>query len=157
MENKNEHSSILEDEKRGILLSPLNLLNTIKSRYIFGKIVSILAVKIKLNLFIYNKKIKNKLGINLDDYKKISGKEFIGDRNGEGKEYKLGTEFLIFEGKYLKGKKNGKGKEYYLNGKLKFEGEYLNGIKIEGKGYDEEDNLILEIKSNGKGEEKYKN
>ena len=34
---------------------------------------------------------------------------------------------LIFEGDYLNG--NGKGKEYYKNGKLKFEGEYLNGTK----------------------------
>ena len=36
---------------------------------------------------------------------------------------------LIFEGEYL----NGKGKEYYDNGKLKFEGEYKNG-KRNGKG-----------------------
>ena len=33
---------------------------------------------------------------------------------------------LEFEGEYLNGKKNGNGKEYYLNGELKFEGEYLN-------------------------------
>jgi len=33
---------------------------------------------------------------------------------------------IIFEGEYLNGKRNGKGKEYYNNGKLQFEGEYLN-------------------------------
>ena len=39
---------------------------------------------------------------------------------------------LRFEGEYLNGKKNGKGKEYW-NGELEFEGEYLNG-KRNGKG-----------------------
>ena len=40
---------------------------------------------------------------------------------------------LEFEGVYLNGKKwNGKGKENYDNGKLKFEGKYLNG-EIIGK------------------------
>ena len=33
---------------------------------------------------------------------------------------------LKFEGEYLNGEKNGKGKEYHDNGKLKYEGEYLN-------------------------------
>ena len=36
---------------------------------------------------------------------------------------------LMFEGEYLNGKRNGKGKEYDFNGKLKFEGEFLNGTK----------------------------
>jgi len=37
------------------------------------------------------------------------------------------------KGNNIKGKKNGKGKEYYDNDndKLKFEGEYINGKKIE--------------------------
>ncbi len=33
--------------------------------------------------------------------------------------------------------KKGKRKEYYLNRKLKFEGEYSNGKRWNGKGYDE--------------------
>ena len=36
---------------------------------------------------------------------------------------------LIFEGEILNGKINGKGKEYGFNGKIKFEGEYLEGKK----------------------------
>ena len=40
------------------------------------------------------------------------------------KEYEGDT--LIYEGEYLNGEKNGKAKEYYFNGKLFFEGEYLN-------------------------------
>ena len=39
---------------------------------------------------------------------------------------------------YLEGQRNGKGKEYYENGKLKFEGKYLNGKII---GYYDNDKL----------------
>ena len=45
--------------------------------------------------------------------------------NGKVKEY-YNNGKLYFEGEYLNGKKNGKGKEYYYNGVLEFEGEYLN-------------------------------
>ena len=38
-------------------------------------------------------------------------------KNGNGKEYILNTNALLFEGEYLNGKRNGKGKEYYKNGK----------------------------------------
>ena len=37
---------------------------------------------------------------------------------------------LIFVGEYLNWLKNGKGKEYGIAGKIKFEGEYLNGFKV---------------------------
>ena len=47
--------------------------------------------------------------------------------------------------------RKGKGKEYNsYNDKLIFEGEYLNGKKFTGKGYDKNGNMIYEIK-NGKG------
>ena len=95
--------------------------------------------------------MKKILGICLDDYKKRSVKIFVGERNGIGKEFRKGTNIIVFEGQYLKGKKNGRGKEYYDDGKLKFEGDYLNGIKIEGKGYNKEGQLILEINRNGEG------
>jgi len=48
--------------------------------------------------------------------------------NGKVKEYNYEGK-LVFEGEYLNGKRNGKGKEYYSNGTLSFEGEYLNGKK----------------------------
>ena len=52
-----------------------------------------------------------------------------GKRNGKGREYYENGK-LLFEGEYLNGKKwNGKIMEYYFNGKLKFDGEYLNGEK----------------------------
>ena len=53
--------------------------------------------------------------------------------NGKVKEY-WHNDLLKFEGEYLNGLRNGKGKEYNdWNGDLKFEGEYLNGKK-HGKG-----------------------
>ena len=42
---------------------------------------------------------------------------------------------LKFEGEYLNGERNGKGKEYYINGEIKFKGDYLNGKIWNGKGY----------------------
>ena len=41
---------------------------------------------------------------------------------------------LRFEGEYLNGERNGKGKEYW-NGNLIFEGEYLYGKRLKGKKY----------------------
>jgi len=98
-------------------------------------------------------------GIYLNGKKKGKGKEYLkcelifvgeylnGKRNGKGLEFNK-YERVIFEGEYLKGKrwngiiykdkykfiiKNGKGilREYHDNGKLKFEGEYINGNKKE--------------------------
>ena len=37
---------------------------------------------------------------------------------------------------------HGKGKEYYDNGKLCFEGEYLNDKRRAGKGYDILNNIV---------------
>ena len=109
----------------------------------------------------------------------FEGNYLNGERTGKGKEYFYNTQ-LKFEGEYLYGEKTGKGKQYSPNGRLKFEGEYLNdrkikgkeflkteffliktkriyyegeylyGIKWNGKGYDEEGNVIYEI-NKGKG------
>ena len=91
-------------------------------------------------------------------YCKLYGKEYINRR-------------LLYEGEYLYNKKwNGKGynesgeisyefkngtgtgTEFYDNGKLEFEGEYLNG-KMHGKGkeyYDTKSNITYQLK-NGNG------
>ena len=45
-------------------------------------------------------------------------------------------------------KKKRKRKEHYKNGKLKLEGEYLNGVKWNGKGCDK--NVAYEL-NGGKG------
>jgi len=102
---------------------------------------------------------------------KYKGEYFNGKRHGKGKEYEINQ--LIYEGEYSNGKRNGKGKEYNsINGKLLFEGEFCNnhirkgkefieGIlafvgefiherRWNGKGYDNNGNIIYELK-NGQG------
>ena len=90
---------------------------------------------IKLKLIKYNKNLKNILGININDYKKYSGRYIIYETKKKGKEYYSNycKKIQIFEGEYLNGERNGKGKEFYDDGILKFEGEYLKG-KRNGKG-----------------------
>ena len=62
-----------------------------------------------------------------------------------GKEYDNGK--LIFEGEYLNDEKNGFGKEYDKSGKIIFEGEYINGKRVicEDKKTDCENKLENEV------------
>ena len=69
--------------------------------------------------------------------------------NGKGKEYNREGK-LSFEGEFLDGKKNGFGKEYYSNGNLRFEGIYMENMKWEGKGFNINGEFEYEIK-NGTG------
>ena len=121
-------------------------LNDIKSSDIKKEIFSFLDVKQKLKMIVYSKELQKMLCIGIKDYKKIKGICKIGEKNGEGKEYIVDTNILIFEGKYSNGRRNGKGKEYYKNNKLKFEGEYLNGKKWSGIGYNVNGKKEFEIK-----------
>ena len=82
------------------------MLKNIKSLKFFKKIFMNLLDYRLLELIKYNKFVQNSLNINLYNYK-------------------------IFKGKYVDYDTNGKGKEYDYEGNLKFEGEYLNGKKIE--------------------------
>ena len=136
--------------KVGETKSDLKYTKSIKSEYILNEILLFLGRKRLFNLIIYNKHLQKKLKINIEDYKKISGKYKKGQKDGKGKEYKINTNILIFVGEYLKGKRNGKGKEYYKNGKLKFEGEYLNGKRRDGKGYNIDGNIDFIINNGNK-------
>ena len=119
--------------------SSINL-KDIKSSFIIKGIFSFLYKKQRLNMITYNKSLQNILAVDIEDYKKISGKCKIGGKNGKGSEYLLNSNKLIFEGEYLNGKKNGKGKEYNVDNKaLIFEGEYLKGER-NGKGKEYYDN-----------------
>ena len=113
-------------------------IDNIKSPFIIKDIFSLLNENKKLNIIIYNKKLQNLLEVDIERYKNISGRFIEGEKNGKGKEYELKTNILLFEGEYLKWKRNGKGKEYYYNGKLLYEGEYLNGKEME-----KEKNIII--------------
>ena len=80
----------------------------------------------------------------------FEGEYLHGQRNGKGKEYIPSLKSLLFEGNYLNGKRNGKGKEYYENGKLKFEGEYLNDKELIGIKYKENGDILYKlINTNG--------
>ena len=96
----------------------------------------------KLNIIINNKTLQKKLEVNIENYKQISNryKRYkIGERNGKGKEY-YDNGKLIFEGEYINGERNkGIGIEYYDNGKIEYEGEYINGER-NGKGKEYYDN-----------------
>ena len=86
----------------------------IKSSYIIKEVFSFLYEKQKLNMIIYNKRLQNILGVDIEDYKKISGKYVIGGKNGKRKEYDLKTNKLIFEGEYLNGKEMEKQKNIMI-------------------------------------------
>ena len=105
-----------------------DLKSSVKSKYIIQKIFLHLNDKKKIFMIRYNKYYNNLLEIDIELYKKISGKIKIGGVNGYGKEYKLDSMDLIFKGFYIKGKRNGEGKEY-SGGNLLFEGEYVNGVE----------------------------
>jgi len=72
-------------------------------------------------------------------YTMLLGYDYFELKDGKGKiEEYYDNGKLKYEGEYLNGKPNGKGKGYYDNGKLRYEGECLYGIP------------------NGKGKEYYK-
>ena len=89
-----------------------NLKRDIKQFNNIEQIFSFLEEKQKLKIIMYNKQLQKKLGFNIEEYKKISGRYKIGEKNGKGREYALNTNILIFEGEYINGERNGKGKEY---------------------------------------------
>ena len=93
------------------------------------------------------------MGRSITTFTVIYEGEFL---NGErhGKEYY--KEKLRDEGDYLYGSKiNGK---FYINEKLRYEGEYLYDKFWNGTGYDEEGNIIFKLKNgNGKVIEFYDN
>ena len=96
----------------------------LNSKYIIQNIFSFINKKIKLKLAKYNKSLQIKLDLNINDYKKFTGKHIIYTEKGKGKEYF--KDLLLFEGEYLNGERI-KGKEYNYYGLVIFEGEFLNG------------------------------
>jgi len=120
-------------------------LKDIKSLYVLKKMFSFLYENQKLKIIIYSKYLQNIFGIDIEYYKNISGVYKIIEKNGNGKEYELDTNILIFNGEYLNGKRHGIGIEFYDNGELKFEGKYLNGKRHGiGKEYDDNGEIVFE-------------
>ena len=131
----------------------INIRRDIKSSYNLDKIFSFLDQRLKLDIIIYNKQMQKIIGVNIQDYKNLSGRYKRGVKNGKGAEYILNTNNLIFEGEYKNGKRNGKGKEYN-NDILKFNGEYLNGFRWNGIGYNNNGEIDFVIENGcGRGKE----
>ena len=63
---------------------------------------------------------------------------------------------ILCESGIVNGRKEGDGKEFYFNKRIKFEGSYSKGIKVNGTGYDKFGNEIYTI-DNNIVTEKYKN
>ena len=62
-------------------------INLISSKYIIQNIFSKISEKITLYLIMYNKRLTNSLEINSDDYKRLSRKYLIRDKDGNYKVY----------------------------------------------------------------------
>ena len=88
----------MDEIKSKDIKSDINFGNSIKSEYNLNEIFSFLEKTNTLNIIIYNKQLQNRLKINLEYYKKISGKYKVGKKDGLGKIFILNTDKLIFEG-----------------------------------------------------------
>ena len=87
--------------------------------------------------YLYSYKLKGKEYIN--DYLEYEG-EYLFNTKWDGKGYDKDGNIIY---NLIQG--TGKVKEYYFEGQLKFEGEYLKGLKNgEGKEYNIEGNLIYD-------------
>ena len=123
-------------------------LDNIKSKYIIQIVFSYLNEEIKLKLMQYNKNLQNKIDIQLRNYKFFSGKYIIYEKDRLGKEYDAYKDKLLFERELLD-KKRKKGKEYFSD-YLIYEGEYKNGNKWNGKGFNGYNKVVYEL-INGNG------
>ena len=80
-------------------------INRINNFYNTKEILSFLEPWKKLDIIIYNMKLQEKIKVNIEDYKRLSGKFKKGEKNGKGCIYILNTDILIFEGEFINGKK----------------------------------------------------
>ena len=105
------------------------MLNNIKSFYFFPLLFSYVDESQKLKIIIHNKNLQNKIDISLINYKIFSGKYIIFDENNKNKKkiYNSLSNQLILAVEYS----NDKVREYDTFGTLIFEGEHLNGKKME--------------------------
>ena len=141
--------------------------------YFIKLLFSYLNEKRKLILIKTCKKLQDITNISFTNYKILSGKYIILEKDGTAKVFGFRFDGLIYEegflngkkngkgahynyhcttedeykyvGEYLNGKRNGKGKEYYYEEGLLFEGEYFNGERNgKGKEYNKKGELIFE-------------
>ena len=103
------------------------MLENVNSIYIIQWLFSNIYERKKLKLIKYNKKIQEKVDVNINNYKLFKRKYVTFDKNGFAKEYGLFDNKLIYEEEYLNGERNGKGKVYNDKDEVLFEGEFKKG------------------------------
>ena len=168
--NKKRHGIGKEYSKNGVLLYEGEYLNG--KRHGIGKEYSKNGVLLYEGEYLNGKrhglgKEYSKDGELIFEGEYINGKYFNGKgfnimecdvKDGKGKVklyYQINPKLLKFEGEIINGEINGKGTEYDTNRNIIFIGEYKNGKKWNGKGYN---NLDLElINGNGKYKQYYIN
>ena len=133
------------------LINNIKMLENIKSLYFRRNIFLYTNEKVKLDIMKYNKNLQNLMDLNLDYYKRYSGKYIVIIINKKVEEYNASDGKLIYDGEYLNGKRNGEGIEYDFEGSIIFEGEFKNGRRWNGKVKFKDENY--EIK-NGNGKVK---
>ena len=111
LNNNNENIYKIKSLEKSEKNNCLNL-KKVKSKYIIKYIFENLNEKKKLLFIRYNKFYTELLDINIESYKKVSGRIKIGEVNGYGKEYDLQSLDIKYKGFYMNGKRNGKGIEY---------------------------------------------
>ena len=92
---RDEKCAIKEDKTYiddNIIKQIANIINNIKSKYILKEILSLLQEK-KKNLIIYNKILQKNLNIDIEKYKKMSGKFKVVNENG----YSYGKNIYYFK------------------------------------------------------------
>ena len=81
------------------------MLKDIKSFYFILKLFLHLDEKQKLKVVKFNKSLQKQIDISILNYKYFSERYIIYESKGTGKEYYIYNDELIYEGEYLNGKK----------------------------------------------------
>ena len=76
----------------------INLKHSIKSKYLLQEIFSYLYENIKLKIIKNNKAYQKLLDINIENFKKLSGRYKIRVKNGNWEEYNIKNNKLLYKG-----------------------------------------------------------
>ena len=81
------------------------MLKNVKASYFLRVLFSYMDEKQKLEFIKYNKSLQENINISLINYKYFSGKYIEYESKGKGKEFIFFSDRLLYEGEYLNGKK----------------------------------------------------
>jgi len=115
MEPSNKASKDNNEGNEGAKLNPI--IENIKSRYILSKIYNNMSKKKKLNIVKYNKRIQNRLNLNLKDYKEYCEIEIeiIPIKDKLGRFININWDDKLYYHIYFNDNKKEIEKKYYIN------------------------------------------